>query len=164
MTTKASGRCPKCQAPLSVDPGQTIKCPGCRTRVNGPRPAPRSRPRSSAAGGRYGTVRVKDRTQSGKMEVPIRNAYFFDDLVKQGLMPPPPAEVREALRRNGQHVRNHYPIGPGEVVRRVAKLFGIPFCTGCQRRYIWLNRLGWSRLALILGGIGAAAWWGSTLI
>ena len=66
--------------------------------------------------------------------------YGFDELVMKGLLPPPPPEMAEELRRKGMVVRESYPLRFGDLLARITHYLGIPVCTGCSKRRKWLNQ------------------------
>ena len=92
----------------------------------------------------------RTRKLPSRKPVPITGRYDFHYLVSQGYLPPPTPEMVADLRRNGLHVRNKYPVRLGELIAKVTHFLGIPVCSGCSKRRMWLNRLppvwGWWRM------------------
>ena len=86
------------------------------------------------------------RPRAMSVDVPNRRTltftgrYGFDELVMKGLLPPPPPEMAEELRRKGMVVRESYPLRFGELMARITHYLGIPLCTGCSKRRKWLNQ------------------------
>ena len=97
---------------------------------------PRSKPKSRA----QPVPRAMSVDIPNRRTLTFTGRYGFDELVMRGLLPPPPPEMAEELRRKGMVVRESYPLRFGDLLARITHYLGIPVCTGCSKRRKWLNQ------------------------
>ena len=97
---------------------------------------PRSKPKSRA----QPVPRAMSVDVPNRRTLTFTGRYGFDELVMRGLLPPPPPEMAEELRREGMVVRESYPLRFGDLMARITHYLGIPVCTGCSKRRKWLNQ------------------------
>ena len=131
VTHGSKVRCRSCGTVSTVGMESQLPVSGARPKswpTSKPEPPPRPRPKAVS-------VEVPNRRT-----LTFTGRYGFDELVMKGLLPPPPPEMAEELRREGMVVRESYPLRFGDLLARITHYLGIPVCTGCSKRRKWFNQ------------------------
>ena len=147
------GQCAKCGAKYNTPReliGQRLPCPKCGNPLTVEMPVKVERSVRVELSRQKEVRSRKPLSRPSRKPVAITGRYDFHYLVAQGYLPPPTPEMVGDLRGKGLYVREKYPVRLGELIARVTHFLGIPMCSGCSKRRMWLNRLppvwGWWRM------------------